>query len=449
VTPNSEGHYNVERYRPLGLIANPFRAPEMDGATIGTALEVQAASNKLLAAIAAASAANQPKPIVVTKTLDVPTSYPMRAISNVEADLIHDDTLNVVHAYIQLYMMRKGRVRSTLGVVGERVAFRAFDRTLACYIEHVLDNPDDQLASYQVLGPQGLAEFAEKFAADPVAVTVEYFGEPEVEKREDLARVADIRLSGLDMDTEESETSAEVDSTVGDAPGTGVGLPAADEAELERQSVIDYIIEYAATHLSKVVARGLRMYRERGLAAMSTEWKITKAPRKTLAAIAEFASARYAKLAIIYDGFENWGQIDEELRRTIVVTLAEMRWMLDKDAVFVLLLEDGGAPELEEQFGAGTQLKWDFPYLVALQSAPDELDETMIDSWLGAASIMDKPLSLQHPVLAALAADANGSLTSFVTMAAAAVEDAAVRGSDNLDEQALAAGRLAAQGVNV
>ena len=45
-----------------------------------------------------------------------------------------DDSLNVVHAYIQLYMMRKGRVRSTLGAVGERIAFRSFDETLASYV---------------------------------------------------------------------------------------------------------------------------------------------------------------------------------------------------------------------------------------------------------------------------------------------------------------------------
>ena len=58
-------------------------------------------------------------------------------------------------------MMRKGRVRSTFGVVGERIAFRSFECTLAAYIATVLAEPDDQLASYQVLGPEGLAEFAD------------------------------------------------------------------------------------------------------------------------------------------------------------------------------------------------------------------------------------------------------------------------------------------------
>ena len=50
------------------------------------------------------------------------------------------------------------------------------------------------------------------------------------------------------------------------------------------RAVLDYLIEYTRAHLSPVIARGLRMYRERGLSALAEELKITKAPRKTLAA---------------------------------------------------------------------------------------------------------------------------------------------------------------------
>jgi len=443
VTTNPEIRRDAARYRPLGLIANPFVAPVQDGASVGAALEVAAASNRLLAAIAAAASADEPKPIVVTKSNEVPSSYPLRAIGNVEAALINDDSLNVVHAYIQLYMMRKGRVRSTLGIVGERVAFRSFDETLARYIANVIDEPDDQLASYHVLGPDRLSEFADAFNADPVAVTTEYFGTPEIERRPELAKVADIRLTSLDADAEESETSLEIDATVGHAPGTGVGLPAADELELRRQAVVDYLIEYTATHLSKVVARGLRIYRERGLAAMATEWKITKAPRKTLAAISALASVRFDKLAVIYDGFESWMQIEPELRHTIVLTIAEMRWLLSGTAVFVLLLEEGGVPEVEEQFAAGTHIKWDFPALVPLQAAPDELDGGIIDAWIEAATISGSPLTMADSTLSALSQDANSSLGAFVTMASAAVENAAGRGIGILDDEALAAGRQA------
>lgn len=436
-----EVRHDIERYRPLGLVANPFVAPRMRGATVGTALEIRAASNRLMAAIAESASCDKAKPIVVKKSTDIPSAYALRAIGDVQASIGGDESLNVVHAYVQLYMMRKGRVRSTLGAVGERVAFRSFESTLASHIALLLDEPDDQLASYQVLGPEGLAAFADYFSQDPIGVTIEYFGEPGIERRPELARVADIRVASLDIDTDETETSQEVDATIGDAPGTGVGLAAEqDEEEEKRQAVVDYVIEHTSTHMSKVVARGLRMYRERGLAAMSDEWKVTKAPRKTLSAVADLAVGRFDKLAIIYDGFDSWMQIAEEMRHTIVVALSEMRWMLDTSAVFVLLLEDGGVPELEEQFGAGSSISWDFPHLVQLQDEPDALDAGIVDSWLEAARVSASPLSIADAALDSLAVEANGSLEAFVTMAAAAIEDAAERGVEKLDDTAVLAG---------
>ena len=225
VTSYPEVRFEVARYQPMGLVANPFVTTMREGTGVAISLEVAAASNRLLAAITAASKMEAPKPIVVMKSTDIPTSYPLRAISLTEASLGSDDSLNVTYAYIQLYMMRKGRVRSTLGVVGERIAFRGFEHTLAAYIETILAEPDDKLASFQVLGPEGLAEFADTFREDPVAVTLDYFGQPEMERRPELATVADIRLTGLDDDIDESDDSAEIDTTVGDAPGTGIGLP--------------------------------------------------------------------------------------------------------------------------------------------------------------------------------------------------------------------------------
>ena len=212
---------------------------------------------------------------------------------------------------------------------------------------------------------------------------------------------------------------------------------------MQHQAVVDYLIEYTATHLSKVVARGLRVYRERGLAAMTSEWRVTKAPRKTLAALAGLAGTRFDKLVIVYDGFEGWLQISSDLRHTIMLTISEMRWLLEKSAVFVLLLEDGAAPELEEQFSAGPRLRWDFSALVSLQKDPDVLDLDVVESWLAAASISDAAPSMSDPVLAALAQDASGSLEAFIGMAGAAIEDAASRSVSALDDAALAAGRNA------
>jgi len=441
VTTNSEPHRSVARYERLGLIANPFAALYREGWGPGASLEIAAATNRLLAAIATAAAADKAKPIVVIKSDAVPSSYSLRAVANVEGALLHDDSLNVVHAYIQLYMMRKGRVRSTLGSVGERIAFRTFDETLARHIAAILKDPDDQLVAYQVLGPEGLAEFSARFEADPVGVTIELFGEPEIERQPELAEMVDIRLARLDHDIDESEASPEVDESVGDAPGTAAALPVADEAEQKRIAIADYVIEHTSTHLSKVIARGLRAYRDRGLGALSTEWKVTKAPRKTLAALATLATERFEKVAIIYDGFESWNQIPDDLRHTIVVTLSEMRWMLDSSAVFVLLLEEGGAPELEEQFAAGTKLRWDFPGLEHFQNAPDDLAEDIVERWIEAATITGSPMTMADPVLGALAKEADGSLSTFVKMAETAVEDAAARSVDALDEAALEAGR--------
>lgn len=445
MTTNQE-RIEATRYQSLGLIANPFLLTRPDrNIEVGVSLEIQAAANRLLIAISAAADADRAKPIVVTKTNEIPTAYPSSAVAEVEAALINDDSLNVVHAYIQLYMMRKGRVRSTLGIAGERVAFRSFDKTLARYISQIIDEPDEQLASFQLAGPDALEVFAKRFHEDPLGVTVEYFGTPRIEKRPDLARVADIRLASLEADTEESDGSVEIDSTVGEAPGTGVGLTAEDDAdEHEQQIIVDYLIEYTSAHLSTVVARGLRLYRERGLAAMAAEWKVTKAPRKTLGAVAHLATARFRKLAIIYDGFENWEQIPEDLRRTIVVTLSDMRWMLDRDAVFVLLLEEGGVPELEEQFSAGTHLRWDFPWLAKLQQQPDVLEEAVAESWLSAASLPNGNLTMNDSGLSMLVEKANGSLEKFVTMASAAIEDAAQRGAVTVDGMAVAAGVCAA-----
>lgn len=443
MTTNHSGQSQAAQFGALGLIANPFDASHLAAREIGIALETAAASNRLLAAIALSARQDRPKPIIVSKDANFPTVYSKQAVGKTEASLIHDESLNIVHAYIQLFMMRKGRVRSTLGTFSDRVAFRSFEQTLVSYVRVVLDAPDDQLASYQVLGEERLLQFKEQFDSDSVATIIEYFGEPVVERRPELSSVADIRLVSLEPDVDESTDSQELDNTVGNAPGTGVGLPEQQDEELTRAAVVDYLIEYTSIHLSKVIARGLRQYRERGLMAMANEWKVTKAPRKTLLALTTFACARFNKVAIMYDEFENWGQIPQDLRRTIVVTLSEMRWMLEENAIFVILLEEGIAPELEEQFGAGTVVRWDFPYLARVMKEGDAFHSDEVDYWVASASLGEPAFTADDPVIAALMSESNESLRSFVTMAGAAIDDAAARGVGRLDDDALAAGRQA------
>ncbi|MRR13322.1 hypothetical protein EG835_12910, partial [bacterium] len=150
---DSDSNVGVNRYRSLGLVANPFRVPDVGRGPTATALEVGSAANRLLAQLDEASRQDAPRPILVTKSTAVPSAYSLRAISAVERELVRDESMNLLHAYVQLYMMRRGRVRSTLGIVGERLAFHSFEETLASYIDGILDEADVTLASFGVLGP--------------------------------------------------------------------------------------------------------------------------------------------------------------------------------------------------------------------------------------------------------------------------------------------------------
>jgi hypothetical protein len=427
----------------MGLIANPFIPYPEEGMPIGMALEISAAANALLTVLAADDGALL-SPVLVRKSTDVPNYYHLRAIGHAESALINDDGLSVLHAYIQLYMMRKGRVRSTLGVVGERLAFRSFELTLAALVGRILESPDPELASFGAVSEEDLSRFAAAFADDPVAAVTDVFGEPVLERRSDLAEVVDIRLAGMEVDVDEDETAPEIDSTVGDAPGTGVALPAPGRSDLPRQEIIEYVAEYLGLHLSPVIARGLRMYVERGLAALAAELRVTKAPRKTLTALVEFASARFKRVAIIYDGFENWAAIEPGLQETIVASLDEMSRLLGPKATFVFLLERDRLAELEERFGSGTVLDWGFAELERLQNEPDALAPAAVNGWLAAAARRGTvPLTVEDPVIAALFDEADGSLSAFASMAAAAVESSAARGCTSLDDAALSAGRAA------
>ena len=209
------------------------------------------------------------------------------------------------------------------------------------------------------------------------------------------------------------------------------------------QAVVDYIVEYTKAHLSPVVARALRVYRERGLAAMTEELKITKAPKKTLAAIVRLARSRFAKVALIFDGFDLWYQVPAETRSLIAGTLSEIRWMLESDVVMVFVLETGEVPELEEQFGGGTRVEWGFSGLASFEKDSQALDTATVDSWMARAAVPGAvPLTMDDPVLSALMSDSEG-FSEFAFRAATAIEDAADRAASTLDEEALNAARVA------
>ena len=122
------------------------------------------------------------------------------AESRVEETIANDDGLNMLHAYIPLFAMKSGAVRSALNLLGERLTFRDFDGTLAAYVAKVLASPDTNLASYSVMGPEALAAFEAAFAADPRATVVAAFGSPEDERKAEFAEVTDLRQMRFDGD---------------------------------------------------------------------------------------------------------------------------------------------------------------------------------------------------------------------------------------------------------
>jgi hypothetical protein len=432
----------VARHAALGLIANPFFG---SGPYEHTAegCEMTSAANSLLGAILAAAGEERPRPIWVSKDPDLPGSYGLGAEARVEHTLASDDSAGLLHAYIPLFGMRNGAVRSALNLLSERLTYRDLPVTLAAYVDKVLASEDDSLPSYQVMGPEALEEFAEAFSADREAAVEALFGPVVMERRPEFGEIADMRQVNYVGDGEDVPVAeaTEVDDTVGDAPGIGAAALAQPEAPVEPYAaVLDYIIDYTREHLSPVIGRAFRVYKERGQSAMAAEFNVTKAPRKTLIAVVKLALARYRKVVLMYDLFDNWRDIDAELRSKIVGLLSEMRWSLDGDAVIAFLMKPETAPELEEAFGSSTRLEWDFPGLIPTQEKYDAIIPEVVNAWLAnAATSGAEPLTLESPGIAGLVEASEGSLQKLIYLGQEAIEHAADRGISAIDDEAIAA----------
>ena len=442
MTAETEDRRDFTRYAPLGLIGNPFALPENSSAPVSEC-EIGSKSNELLKAIVERSREDAPKPLWIDKGVDIPSYYFMAAVAGAESVMAKDDAMNVAYAVIELYTMRSGVTRSTLRLVSERLSFREFDRTLAAYIGPILATPDTSLPSYQVMGPDRLDAFAARFEEDPIAAVHDYLGTMEDERRPELAEIVDYRPLELDEDVAgETDVTVEVDSTITDLPGTAPMLPEPEEeaSDDDVAAVRDYLIEYTSTHLSTVIARALRVFHDRGLIAMSGEFRVTKAPRKTLAAVTSLARARFRKVALIFDGFDQWLEVDADIRSRVAGSMSEMRWKLAGDAFLVFLVEPGTAPELDETFRGNDVLDWSFSELGPLQEARDTLDTDVVDRWLSAASLdSSHALTTADPVLTAVAEASGGSFVRFISLAGAAGEDAVRRGVETLDDASLQA----------
>ena len=438
------------RYAALSLLANPFFGSSGYEFTL-EGCEIISESNRLLGAIAASLSQANPGPIVITKNTDYPASFSVAAEARVEHTICNDNVLDVLHAYIPLFTMKTGTVRSALTLLAERLTYRDFDLTIAAYVERVLADVDTNLPSYQVMGPEVLEAFSSAFAEDRRDAIASAFGPLVSERKQEFADMADFRQQRFDGDGEGVEAgapdSSEVDDTVGDAPGSGLAIAEdADDSTTDKPfaPVADYIIDYTREHLSPVVGRALRVYSDRGLAATADEFNITKAPRKTLLAVAQFARTRFRQVVLMWDGFEHWGEVDATLRSKIVGLLSELRWSLDGIALPVFLLEEGVAPEIEDSFASGVKMRWDFPGLEELGD-DGPIPEGIVNRWFASATVPGgTPMTLADAGPHALFEAADGSLERFILLAQEAIEDAADRGASSVDDAAVNAAIAAA-----
>ena len=89
--------------------------------------------------------------------------------------------------------------------------------------------------------------------------------------------------------------------------------------------------------------------------------KVTKAPRKTLAAILRLMNARWGTITVIYDSFGSWPILDRQTKMDILSSMTELRWIIADTGVMVVAALKGEALELEEQFAGAEQVDWSMP----------------------------------------------------------------------------------------
>lgn len=448
-------------YRSLGLITNPFGvwAPDKNDAP-KVALTTHAAANRLYSALLAAAAEERPMPVWVDKPVDVSPFLAVLVTAEILETLTSDDSFGVIPAYAQLQAMKRGRVRGALLVVAEKIAGAHFDRTLAAWTRHVLLEPDTSLAEWETLEGKSLGRLLDALEVDPGEAAKELYGplKPEREGvREDLEvlmRVSEARQERNEADPEEEEDAAEDDvddpareiftQPLGESSASTLEdmHPVGDADGPAAADVVRYVVAHTKEHLSPVVARGILAYVAQGTSSTAQEFRVTKAPRKTLNALARFASARFRKVALIWDRLDGWMDIEPDMRIKIAAALAEMRWGLADNGVLVIMSEPGATPELEEQFASATRVSWDMPDLDVLEAPDPAYDEDLVGVWLASAALPGARVwTPADEPFATLAGECGDSLDRFAAAAAAAVESAARRAASEFDDEDLAAGR--------
>ena len=353
--------------------------------------------------------------------------------------------MNTLAANIGLDMMRLGKIRGTLAEMSELVAAVEFDVVMAAYAAAALKEPDTTLDEFAGLEGLDLGQVVDALEREPKEAAERYFGPPEYSRAEDEAKADNVlreayyRSTALDADPEESPEAPEDVEGETYTPDLAV-VSEDDQRSREASAVTSYVIAYARAHLSPVLARAMRAYVYNGFGAAAQELKVTKAPKKTLAAIIRFERYRFDRVVLMYDRFDPWDMLEEDARTTALGGLAELRHIISKDGVMVVLLPKDRYPELEEVFGGASRVDWAMRGVFALQGGETGLDRGLAQYWIDSAS-MQVPASIQidDPLLVPIIDASHDDILIFAGMMALAVENAASRGLSRLDERAVEA----------
>lgn len=416
------------RYRETGLIANPFRSAFADSALDASAQVIcHAEALRLMAALDAEADRERARPVWVTKSEDIPDFYTRIPLSETISTLSVSDELNLLGAYVPFFMMRHGKIRCALEMIAEKLAGQDFALTAACFARAALGDPDPELLESAGLSRSEAEELAARFAASPREMSAEVFG-ADVPTRESGPAVEEIVGDGaLRMGKLETDPETDGEEAAADLQDPAEASCSDEEPCHSEAPCLTYLKTYARKHISPVMARGLDAYIEGGSYALAQELKITKAPRKTLAALGRFATYRFRKVVIVYDQFASWPLVPEDLRVRIAGALAEIRMLLSKTGILVFLADDHELPEIKEQFSGAREVFWSMAPLLEEVSGESSVPSGLVSFALGAASLTGEiPLQLQDIEGDAQPADAGfiGRLGAIVDKLAGADEPA-------------------------
>ncbi|MBW6468550.1 MAG: hypothetical protein K0B85_05255, partial [Coriobacteriia bacterium] len=371
----------------------------------------------------------------------LPSYYPRSAMTTVLRELGEGSQTGLLPVYVQLIMMRKGRIRGTLSSLAEMVVARSVDTTIARYAHHCISEPDPHLPEWSAVEALDVAGLLGRLESEPEAAVAEIFGPP-VDVRDDVEgglpevmRQSGIRQTHQPADPVEDDDVSEEDAAdrLADMVSDGNDLEVQEEIEgetaeeaaaREAAEITTYVIAHAKKHASPVLARGMRAYVESGTAAMSQELKITRAPRKTLGALARFARLTFRSVVIVYDGFETWEEVPEDLRALIVSGLSEVRLALGTNGVIVIAASDKEAPELDDPFANAIRVDWAMPEIEQVQEPEVPYDAELLVTWLRTATIPGSDTSALWQRVEAVCAGSE-SLAAGAALASDEVEKAA------------------------